>query len=50
MVYVLRDSTRIASKKDKSTYVLASQREQQQCRENEILIEKNRRDVVEVKE
>jgi hypothetical protein len=30
--------------KDKSTYVVVSQREQQQCRENEILIEKNRRD------
>jgi len=50
VAYVLRDSTRIASNKDKSTYVLASQREQQQCRENEILIEKNRRDAVEVKE
>lgn len=50
VAYVLRDSAKIASNKDKSTYVLASQREQQQCRENEILIEKNRRDAVEGKD
>lgn len=50
VAYVLRDSPKIASNKDKSTYVLASQREQQQCRENEILIEKNRRDAFEGKD
>lgn len=50
VAYVLRDGTRIASNKDKSTYALVSQREQQQCRDNEILIEKNRRDAIEGKE
>lgn len=50
VAYVLRDGTRIASNKDKSTYALASQREQHQCRDNDILIEKNRRDAIDRKE
>lgn len=45
VTYVLRDSTRVSSNKEKSTFILVQQRDQQQCCINEISIEKNRKDV-----
>ncbi|KAH9299703.1 hypothetical protein KI387_031385, partial [Taxus chinensis] len=44
VTYVLRDTTRTSSNKDRSQNIV-QQKEQQKCRNNEISIEKNRKDV-----
>lgn len=44
VTYVLRDSTRVSSNKEKSTCILVQQRDQHQSCNNEISIEKNRKD------
>ncbi|XP_057870012.1 regulator of nonsense transcripts UPF3 isoform X2 [Cryptomeria japonica] len=45
VAYVMRDSTRGSSNKEKPTCILVQQRDQQQCCINEISIEKSRKDV-----